>query len=79
MSLGVEHRATEVELKAAGIPHTILRNGWYTENHTASIGGALAGGVVMGSAGRVFVRDTGRLRGGRRYGARRDRSRPQNV
>ena len=38
MSLGVEHRATETELKAAGIPHTILRNGWYTENHTASIG-----------------------------------------
>ena len=28
MSLGVEHRATEAELKAAGIPHTILRNGW---------------------------------------------------
>jgi NAD(P)H dehydrogenase (quinone) len=51
MSLGVEHRATEVELKAAGIPHTILRNGWYTENHTASIGGALAGGAVIGSAG----------------------------
>jgi NAD(P)H dehydrogenase (quinone) len=50
MSLGVEHRATEAELKAAGIPHTILRNGWYTENHTASIGGALAGGVI-GSAG----------------------------
>ena len=51
MSLGVEHRATEAELKAAGIPQTILRNGWYTENHTASIGGALAGGAVIGSAG----------------------------
>ena len=51
MSLGVEHRATEAELKAAGIPHTILRNGWYTENHTVSIGGALAGGAVIGSAG----------------------------
>src|ERR1700734_3384098 len=51
MSLGVEHRATEVKLKAAGIPHTILRNGWYTENHTASIASALAGGAVIGSAG----------------------------
>ena len=51
MSLGVEHRATEAELKAAGIPHTVLRNGWYTENHTGSIGGALAGGAVIGSAG----------------------------
>ena len=51
ISLAVEHRATEAELKGAGIPHTILRNGWYTENHTASIGGALAGGAVIGSAG----------------------------
>ena len=90
MSLGVEHRATEAELKAAGIPHTILRNGWYTENHTDSIGGALAGlsGILFAfyrpARGRrchrkrgerqVFVRDTGRLRGGRRYRARRDRS-----
>ena len=51
ISLAVEHRETEAELKAAGIPHTILRNCWYTENHTASIGGALAGGAVIGSAG----------------------------
>jgi NAD(P)H dehydrogenase (quinone) len=28
---------------AANIPYTILRNGWYTENYTDSIGGALAG------------------------------------
>jgi NAD(P)H dehydrogenase (quinone) len=51
ISLAVEHRETEAELKASGIPHTILRNGWYTENHTSSIGGALAGGAVIGSAG----------------------------
>ena len=51
ISLAVEHRETEAELKASGIPHTVLRNGWYTENHTASIGGALAGGAVIGSAG----------------------------
>lgn len=51
ISLAEEHRATEVELRASGIPFTILRNGWYTENHTASIPGALAGGTFMGSAG----------------------------
>jgi NAD(P)H dehydrogenase (quinone) len=51
ISLASEHRATETELKASGIPHTILRNGWYTENHTASIDGALAAGAVIGSAG----------------------------
>jgi NAD(P)H dehydrogenase (quinone) len=51
ISLAAEHRTTEAELKASGIPHTILRNGWYTENHTSSIGGALAGDAVIGSAG----------------------------
>jgi len=38
-------------LKASGVPYTILRNGWYTENYTGSIGGALAGGAFIGSAG----------------------------
>ena len=33
-------------LAASGIPHTILRNGWYVENYTASIPGALAGGAL---------------------------------
>ncbi|PVY37328.1 SDR family oxidoreductase [Pontibacter virosus] len=51
VSLAPEHLATEQALKASGIPHTILRNGWYTENYTASIPGALAGGAFIGSAG----------------------------
>ena len=51
LSLAEEHRQTEAGLKASGIPHTILRNGWYTENYTGSIGGALAGGAFIGSAG----------------------------
>ena len=51
INLAAEHRVTEAELKASGIPLTIMRNGWYTENHTASIGGALAAGAVIGSAG----------------------------
>lgn len=51
LSLADEHRATEEELKASGIPFTILRNGWYTENHTGSVGAALAGGAFIGSAG----------------------------
>lgn len=51
LSLAEEHRATEAELKASGIPLTILRNGWYTENYTGSIPGALAGGAFPGSAG----------------------------
>jgi NAD(P)H dehydrogenase (quinone) len=51
LDLATEHRQTEAELKASGIPFTILRNGWYTENYTGSIGGALAGGAFIGSAG----------------------------
>jgi NAD(P)H dehydrogenase (quinone) len=51
LDLAEEHRATETELKASGIPFTILRNGWYTENYTGSIPGALAGGAFLGSAG----------------------------
>jgi NAD(P)H dehydrogenase (quinone) len=51
LNLVDEHRTTEAELKASGIPHTILRNGWYTENYTNSIPGALAGGAFLGSAG----------------------------
>lgn len=51
LSLAEEHRQTEAELKASGIAHTILRNGWYAENYTGSIPGALAGGAFIGSAG----------------------------
>lgn len=51
LSLAGEHLATELTLKASGIPFTILRNGWYTENYTGSMGGALAGGALIGSAG----------------------------
>lgn len=51
LDLAIEHRQTEAELKASGIPHVILRNGWYTENYTGSIPGALAGGAFLGSAG----------------------------
>jgi NAD(P)H dehydrogenase (quinone) len=51
ISLAGEHLATEAMLQESGIPYTILRNGWYTENYTGSIPGALAGGAFIGSAG----------------------------
>jgi len=51
LSLAPEHLETEELLKASGIPYTILRNGWYTENYTASIPGALGAGAFVGSAG----------------------------
>jgi NAD(P)H dehydrogenase (quinone) len=49
-SLADEHLVTEADLKASGVPFTILRNGWYTENYTASVPRAVAGGAFLGSA-----------------------------
>lgn len=51
LSLAGEHVATEELLKNSGLDYTILRNGWYSENYTGSIKGALANGAFVGSAG----------------------------
>jgi NAD(P)H dehydrogenase (quinone) len=51
LGLAVEHRETEALIRASGIPFTLLRHGWYTENYTAGIPGALAQGAVYGCAG----------------------------
>lgn len=51
INLAAEHLDTEKMVRASGLEYTILRNGWYTENYTGSIGGALAGGAFIGSAG----------------------------
>lgn len=50
IGLAAEHRATEEAIRASGIPHAILRNGWYTENKTASIAPALELGAYIGAA-----------------------------
>ncbi|CAN7548301.1 SDR family oxidoreductase [Phenylobacterium sp. LjRoot225] len=60
LSLAEEHRATETALKASGLPHTILRNGWYTENYTGSLGAALAHGALVGSAGEGRIASAAR-------------------
>ncbi|MFM9899975.1 MAG: SDR family oxidoreductase [Polaromonas sp.] len=51
LGLAAEHQATETLLRASGLPVVLLRNGWYTENYTASVPAALAHGVLLGSAG----------------------------
>lgn len=51
LDLAVEHKATEDAIKASGIPYTILRNGWYHENYTGSVGAAVSSGSFIGSAG----------------------------
>lgn len=51
LGLAAEHVATEALLKASGLPHVLLRHGWYTENYLASIAPALQHGAYLGSAG----------------------------
>jgi NAD(P)H dehydrogenase (quinone) len=51
MGLAYVHRVTEQALAESGLPAVVLRNGWYTENHTAALPGAVARGVLAGSAG----------------------------
>jgi NAD(P)H dehydrogenase (quinone) len=55
LNLGPEHLETEKILQSSGLPHIILRNGWYTENYTASVKPAVANGAFIGSAadGRI--------------------------
>lgn len=51
LALAKEHVATEAALQASGVPHVLLRNGWYSENYTMSAGMAVEHGAVLGSAG----------------------------
>ncbi|WBU27999.1 SDR family oxidoreductase [Rhodopseudomonas palustris] len=60
LGLAEEHRQTETALKASGVPHALLRNGWYSENYTASIPAALAHGALLGSAGNGRIASAAR-------------------
>lgn len=48
--LAAEHVGTEQLLKNSGLKYTILRNGWYFENYTASVGQFLQFGGITNSA-----------------------------
>jgi len=61
LNLAGEHIETEKMLMNSGIDYTILRNGWYTENYTGSIGGAIAGGAFIGSAGSGKISSAARI------------------
>lgn len=51
MLMAHDHIATEKAIAESGIPATILRNGWYIENYTGSLGAAIGAGAMIGSAG----------------------------
>ena len=53
--LAADHIATEAAILASGLPYTILRNGWYTENYTGSLKASVEHGALIGASadGRI--------------------------
>ncbi|WP_319824962.1 SDR family oxidoreductase [Thalassovita sp.] len=51
LALAREHAETEAYLKVSGIPHVLLRNGWYSENTIGNASMALANGGYIGAIG----------------------------
>ena len=58
--LAPEHAETERLLAASGLPVTILRNNWYTENYAGTLESAAATGEIIGSAGNGRVASASR-------------------
>ncbi|MEL0635304.1 SDR family oxidoreductase [Marinomonas sp. TI.3.20] len=50
LALAAEHVETEQALLDSGVPHVLLRNGWYSENYTGTVAMAIEHGAVLGSA-----------------------------
>ena len=61
LGLATEHKETEALIHASGIPYTLLRNGWYTENYTVGIPDVLARGAVYGCAGNGRIASAARV------------------
>nr|WP_295107356.1 NAD(P)H-binding protein [uncultured Caulobacter sp.] len=55
IALAEEHIATEALIKASGLTWTLLRNGWYFENYTGGLAGAIAAGAIIGASGEGRV------------------------
>lgn len=58
--LAPDHKATEEVLRASGVPFTILRNNWYTENYVQAVEQAKATGVIVAATGNGKVASASR-------------------
>lgn len=58
--LAPEHKSTEEFLTASGVPFTILRNGWYTENYAGEVSKARQSGEIVASVGHGKVASASR-------------------
>jgi NAD(P)H dehydrogenase (quinone) len=53
--IAASHAVTEDAVRNSGIPFTVLRNGWYTENYAHSIPAVRENGVLLSSVGNGRV------------------------
>ena len=60
LGIADEHRETEEAIQTSGLPFTILRNSWYTENYALGIPAALSLGAVYGCAGDGLISSAAR-------------------
>lgn len=61
LGLAGEHRETEAAILDSGLPYTLLRNSWYTENYAMGIPTALALGALYGCAGEGRISSAARI------------------
>jgi NAD(P)H dehydrogenase (quinone) len=59
--LAASHAPTEDAVRASGLPFTVLRNSWYTENYVGQIPGLRDSGVLIASVGDARVASASRL------------------
>jgi NAD(P)H dehydrogenase (quinone) len=60
LAVNPEHKATEELIDASGLPATILRNGWYSENYVPAVEQARQTGSLLTSAGEGRVSSASR-------------------
>lgn len=58
--LAPDHLATEELIKESGLPATVLRNNWYTENYAAQLAEARNTGTITAAAGEGRVASASR-------------------
>lgn len=59
-ALADDHRGTEAAILGSGVTYALLRNGWYNENYTESLGQVLEHGAVVQAAGEGKVSSASR-------------------
>jgi NAD(P)H dehydrogenase (quinone) len=60
-ALANSHAPTEVAVRDSGLPFTLLRNGWYTENYGRELPAVRESGVLVASVGDARVASATRL------------------